>query len=76
MNKRETNLVNLSRVALGELAQKMAKNGSPTTVVQLAFTSFVEQLSNEERKELAKALEAGQLPRNLFFNYETQEWIE
>ena len=38
----------------------------------------VNKMSNEGRKELREELEAmgmEDLPRNLYYNYETQEWI-
>jgi len=44
-----------------------------TEIIEIAKT-----LNNEEKKQLREELEAlghTNLPRNLYFNYETQEWI-
>ena len=40
--------------------------------------AYVNTLNNEQRKTLREKLETdtNKLPRNLYFNYETQEWIE
>ena len=43
------------------------------------FVEAVNMLTNEQRKELRNRMETlgvTTLPRNLYFNYQTQEWID
>jgi len=47
------------------------------TVDELEFIQMVDEMSTEERREFRTTLEksGAPLPRNLYYNYETQEWI-
>ena len=46
--------------------------------VQITAMEAINMLTSDQRRELREKLEAEkieQLPRNLFYNYQTQEWI-
>ena len=61
-------------VILNLTQSNMEKNMSNTEITEIAQT-----LNNEQRKQFREeliALGKTELPRLLYFNYDTQEWIE
>lgn len=55
------------------------KYATPLDRALAVSASAIDMLSDEQRIELRKELISNgitELPRNLYFNYETQRWIE